>query len=288
MRGNDPIPYFVGSITTFDEEPGSARYVAEGVAVFVLDDPLRFSPPMQERGANQGAFDYWWKQLQFVFEFPDPRLFPPLEQQLAAEELNAVERFVETAGDLAESSMVNAVDRGFTARKDDETGEEIVEAAFGPKESHVGFSGLLRHCDSKAKKDGARFVRIHEILRAAAELTSDVTSKQEQVDQLEAWRAAVTLLHSRSVDQCLREKLVKQRGWKVLDYREHHRPDYLIRVYEYGDLLHWTTRSPEIDALELDAMLAAANRHSFFEAMTGLAHLYIGFGELARAALDQN
>lgn len=287
LRGDDPIPYFVGPITTIEEQMGSAKFTAEGAAIFVLDRTLTFRPPMEERSSNRSAFDFWWKQLDYVFELPDPRLFPPLERLPAQADLDAVMRFTETAGDLAESSMLNAFDRGFNARKDDETGAEIVDTAFGLKDAQVGMSALLRHCDSRAQKDGARFGRVHEILATAAGLTPDLTAQAEQLRQLEQWHEAVVELHSRSVDQCLRDRLVRERGWKVFDYREHHRPDYLIRVYDYGDMLHWSRRSPELDALEPDDMLAAQNRHSFFEAMAGLAHLYIGFGELARRAIGQ-
>jgi hypothetical protein len=285
LRGDDPIPFFVGPFTKIDERPGSAHFTAEGAVVYILDRTLPYRLPMKERIQNKDSFAFWWKQLDYVFGLPDPRAFPPLDHSLAQAELNAVTRFAETAGDLAESSMLNALDRGFSARKDDTTGEEIVKTAFGPKDAQVGMSALLRHCNSNAVKDGARYVWVDEILKTACSHTADSAVQAEQLRQLDAWRTAITTLRSRSVDQCLRDRLVSERGWQVFDYREHHRPDRLIRVYDYGDTLHWPKKTPELEALEADEMLAACNRHSFFEAMAGLAHLYIGFGELVRGAI---
>jgi len=284
-RGDDPIPFFVGPITRVVEEEDHAKFTAESAAVFLLDRPLPFALPLNERISAEDAATFWWKQLDYVFGLPDPRSFTRFGHRLPQTEREAVERFVETAGDLAESGMLNSLDRGFSARKDDETGEEIVQRAFGPKDSEVGMSALLRHCDSRAKKDGARFEHVHQLLVAAAAQSSDELVRIEQLRQLELWRAAIEALHARSLDQCVRDRLVAERGWKVFDYHEHYRPDYLIRVYDYGDMLHWPRKTTELAALEADEFLAAANRHSFFEAMAGLAHLYVGFGELARTAL---
>jgi hypothetical protein len=286
-RGDDPIPFFVGPITGVFEEGDHAKFTAEGAAVFLLDRPLPFALPLNERISNEDAATFWWKQLDYVFGPPDPRSFPPLNHRLPQIDREAVERFIETAGDLAESGMLNSLDRGFSARKDDETGEEIVQRAFGPKDLEVGMSALLRHCDSRAEKDGARFEHVHQLLLAPAAESSNEQVRAEQLRQLELWRAVIEALHARSLDQCVRDRLVAERGWKVFDYREHYRPDYLIRVYDYGDTLHWPKKTPELAALETDEFLAAANRHSFFEAMAGLAHLYVGFGEVARTALGE-
>jgi hypothetical protein len=285
-RGDDPVPYAVGLITKLEPDgKGYVHFTAEGPAVLLLSRDLPFELPMNEQIRNRAGFAFWWKQLDYVFNLTDPRTFPPLEAAVGTDERRAIERYIQTAADLAETEVLNALDQGFSARKNDETGEEIVAAAFGRKDAQLGLSGLLRHCDSRAHKDGARFGRIHEILLTAAEQTQDVPQKTEQLRQLEAWRAALELLHSLSLDQCVRDRLVSEKGWKVFDYREHHRPDFLIRVYDYGDLLHWPTQTRELEILEADEFLAAFNRHSFFEAIAGLAHLYIGFAELAGAAL---
>jgi hypothetical protein len=249
-RGDDPVPYAVGLITKLEpDDKGFVHFTAEGPAVLLLNRDLPFELPMSEHVRNSAGFAFWWKQLGYVFGLSAPRSFPPLETAVGADEYRAVERYIQTAADLAESDVLNAIDQGFTAHKDDETGDEIVSAAFGRKDAQLGLSGLLRHCDSRAQKDGARFRRIHEALFASCERTEDAARRFEQLRQLEAWRAALELLHSRSLDQCVRDRLVIEKGWKVFDYREHHRPDFLIRVYDYGDLLHWQAPTPELETL---------------------------------------
>lgn len=285
FRGDDPIPYFVGPITSVTEEVGSANFRAEGPAVVLLGNPLPWALPFAELISNVEGFEFWWKQLDFAFGLRDPRSFMSLERELTAEDLNVLKRYTQTAADLAESSALNSVDRGFMVRKDDSTGAEHVKTAFGPKDSHAGLSILLRHCDSTASKDGARFARVTEILIDGASRVQEPAQQIDPTATVERWREAVTTLHRQSLDQCVRDRLVAERGWKVYDYREHHRPDYLLRVYDYGDLLHWGHQTDELAKLEEDEMLAAYNRHSFLEAMVGLAHLYIGFGELVRAAM---
>lgn len=285
-RGDDPVPYFVGVVTRVDPAgAGYLRYTAESAAVLVIDRDLSFELPMSEAVRNRDGFLFWWKQLDYIFALDDPRAFPALEADLG-DDARAVKRFVETARELAETAGLNAVDRGLFVRIDDETDrEKSVDVNLGRKESQLGLSGLLRHCDSKAAKDGARFQRIHELLATAAEQTTDEAVRAEQLRQLEAWREAVELLHSRSVDQCVRDSLVAEKGWRAFEYREHYRPDYLIRVYDYGDLLHWGQQTAELAELEADEFLAAYNRLAFLAAIAGLAHVYIGFGELARAAV---
>jgi hypothetical protein len=82
----------------------------------------------------------------------------------------------------------------------------------------------------------------------------------------------------------IRDRLVRDAGAKVLDYQEAHTPKELIRTYDYGELLHWGKERHTLEAWEKDEFLANERRMAFLAAASGLAHAYIGFGELARAA----
>lgn len=93
---------------------------------------------MNDRISNEDGSSFWWKQLDYVFNLPDPRSFPLLDNPVPQAEREAVERFVETAGDLAESAMLNSFDRGFCARKDDATGAEIVQLRSGRRTRRLG------------------------------------------------------------------------------------------------------------------------------------------------------
>ena len=52
-------------------------------------------------------------------------------------------------------------------------------------------------------------------------------------------------------------------------------------MYNYGDLIHWEARTDV--RVGTPAYLAAWQRFQFFLAAAGLAHIYIGFGELVKA-----
>lgn len=63
-------------------------------------------------------------------------------------------------------------------------------------------------------------------------------------------------------------------------------PETLISAYQYGDLIHWTDKRSVIDAVAGDPFQQAWQRLAFLEAVTGPAHLYIGFSLVVRAALN--
>jgi hypothetical protein len=105
---------------------------------------------------------------------------------------------------------------------------------------------------------------------------------------LKAWRSAAATLHRKSLNQLIRDKLVVEEQLPAFAYDEEHAPVDLLRIYNYGDLIHWDTeRSGELAALECDPFTASDRRLAFLDGASGLAHLYIGFAELARAAIGR-
>jgi hypothetical protein len=48
-RGDDPIPFFVRPITRVVEEEDHAKFTAESAAVLLLNRPLPFALPLNER-----------------------------------------------------------------------------------------------------------------------------------------------------------------------------------------------------------------------------------------------
>ena len=103
-----------------------------------------------------------------------------------------------------------------------------------------------------------------------------------------AWRSAARRLHTKSLNQLIRDKLVAEERLRAFRYDEEHTPAELLRIYDYGDLIHWDReRSPELAAFEQDPFTASDRRLAFLDAASGLAHLYIGFAELARAAIGR-
>jgi hypothetical protein len=281
------IRMFVGFVAkAVPDGKGNLRITAHGPEALLKELPLPFTPPMVEVAQTPDAFAFWWKQLDFVFEFNDPRTLPPLPAPLSDDEQGIVDRYVAKARDLAESAILNAIGSGISVRIEDHTDAESVIASFERMDAQLGFAGLLRQCDSVSGRDRARFGRVLEILETAARASPDAQT-QARLAGLGAWREAVEQLHQKSLNQLIRDRLVREVQAGVLDFSEAQNPKELIEIYDYGDLLHWG-RQPTLDAWEADEFLAKERRLAFLSAAAGLAHAYIGFAELARAATDRS
>jgi hypothetical protein len=230
------------------------------------------------------VFNFWWKQLDYVFGLPNPRSFPPLPA-LATEELDIVRRYVRVAAELAESGVLNALREGFNVQwPSGPTGPEEIEKRFSRKDLQVGFAGLLRQCDSS--KEPAHYERVRGILWVAANAAQD-DKHDERIKQLRAWSHATKELHKKSLNQLLRDKLVQEEGLSVFEYDEEHSPAQLLSIYNYGELLHWDKNRDIIAEFERDEYVESDRRLAYLEAAGALGHLYSGFGELARHGIGE-
>lgn len=272
---------FVGYISELvPDGKGNIKVTATGPEGLLPQRPS-FSPPMVDLGSAPAAFDLWWTQLEYVFGLPDPGSFPPLPADaLSVESRQAIDHYVQTAEDLARSTVLNALDNRLTVREEDETGAEMIEARFSAKDAQVGFAGLLRQLD--AGREAASYNRVAGTLWQAAEEASD-SRRQDRLDQLTAWSKAIKRSHGKSLNQLLRERLVAE-GARVLDYGEPDSPEFLLSSYNYGDLLHWGRKRETVAGWEEDEFARSDRRLAFLMAAAGLAHLYIGFAVLARTA----
>jgi hypothetical protein len=274
---------FVGYISSaVPDGKGNLNVRTTGPEQLIVEKPLQFPAPLAEHGSEPEPFEFWWKQLAFVFELPDPRTFPELPAPLTDERQAIVDRYIAVAEDLARSRVIGAVDDGFTVRIDDNTDETAeVLARLPSKEIQLGFAGLLRQLDSK--EELASFSKTCDALWFAADAAQD-EHHSRRLHQLKAWRRAAGQLHANSLNQLLRKKLVSEHGFRVLAYEEVHAPQYLLSAYGYGDLLHWGRKRDVVAAFEADELSAAEQRSAFLAGAIGLTHIYMGFAVLARAA----
>lgn len=250
------------------------------VESLIADMPLSFPPPGVSRADDPDGFEYWWRQLNYIFNLPDPRLFPPLAAPLPGSDRAVVDRFIALTHQLAASGIVNAV---FDVRFDwdKKSGNTTVVPDFPRLDVQAGFAALLRQCENRNER--AAYDRVHGILWKAADVSDDAGHSKWQ-DLLKQWSAAIRALRRKSMNQLLRDRLVEREGWRVLEYEEVHSPEDLLRTFNYGDLLHWGDNRHAITSPSEDEAEAALQRMDFLDAAVGLAHAIIGFGELARAA----
>jgi hypothetical protein len=252
----------------------------ESLIVESFDPPFRI--PLAEHVTAPQVFEFWWKQLGYVFPLPDPRSFPPFPDVLTHEERTVVERYVQVAAHLAGSGLLNALSEGFNIRQREGLGgPEEVTPNFSRADLQAGFAVFLRQCDADER---ASFHRVRGILDRVAAAINDAF-QGARLARLKAWRSAAAALHKKSLNQLIRDKLLADEQLRAFAYEEENTPAELLRIYDYGDLLHWDSeRSAELAAFERDTFVASDRRLAFLDGASGLAHLYVGFAELARSA----
>ncbi len=280
---------FIGYVAEWipDDASKTVEVKARAPESLILDDvTVLFPSPLEEHVAEPEVFEFWWKQLDYVFNLPDPRAFSPLPDELSPDERVTVERYVHVAAQLAGSGLLNALREGFNVRMaEGPHGPEEVRPEFSRTDLQVGFAGLLRQCDST--KERASFHGVRAILtRKAADVHDD--AHEARLAHLKTWRDAAKTLRLRSLNQLIRDKLVADEGLQAFAYDEEHSPAYLLRLYNYGDLIHWDSdKSAVVAEFERDPYIESDRRLAYLDAASGLAHLYIGFAELARAAVGR-
>ena len=145
----------------------------------------------------------------------------------------------------------------------------------------AGFFVTLRQCRDSSEK--ANFGRAKNLLALAARDATDERA-DERRDAIKTWAKAESRLRQRSVHQLVRDRFVQVEGWKGFDIKEPRSPHEILELLGYGDLVHWDPEQHDVafGTLQADATLL---QFQFFVAATGLAHLYVGFGELAETLI---
>lgn len=98
---------FVGYISSaVPDANGNLNVRTTGPEQLIVEHPLQFPAPLAEHGSEPEPFEFWWKQLAFVFELPDPRMFPAVPDPLQDERQAIVNRYMAVAEDLARSRVI--------------------------------------------------------------------------------------------------------------------------------------------------------------------------------------
>jgi hypothetical protein len=260
---------------------GKVRVRTSGPEGLLAERPLPFPVPMASTAPRPEAFEFNWRSLDYVFGLADPARFGRLGAQLSAEDKRVVDRYVRCARDLAASAVMNTVSDGMNVDIADSGEGEDLTTAFPERDRQIGFSTLLRQCDSPSEQ--APFKRVADILwRASQESQDGGGDSHEQI--IASWRRASGRLHARSLNQLVREKLAREEQLEILDYEEEHAPNFLLSAFQYGDLIHWDEKRAVLETWDQDEYTASHRRLAFLAAAVGIAHIYIGFAVLAATA----
>ena len=256
---------------------------AVGYSSLAADYPLAFPPPFAEYSANPGIFESTWHLIQFVFDLPDPRAFPPFADAPSGDSLRVLSRYSAAARDLAESSFLAHPAEVTVHVLDDGAGERI-EKSFAPRENIRGFAVLFRQFHSNG--ESASFNAAQRTLRQLNKrVDGDLATARE--DYLRIWGRAAGKLRGFPLNILVGKKLQAQGNWHSgeLAGEQNPPPDMLISIYNYGEDIHWGEKRDQIATLGESPFDSTWMRMACFNAMVSLAHVYLGFAQLIDAVL---
>ena len=251
------------------------------------DYPIGFPPPLAEHSANPEAFDFNWHLIQFVFNLPDPRSFPPMARPIPEDAAMVLRRYRDVAIDLAESAFLAHPTKVTVSMLGDDLDEQV-EKSFPPKENIRGFSVLFRQFYSN--EEAASFNGVQGTLRRLNNgVADDAVSMRNE--QLTAWNRAAGKLRGFPLKLLVGKRLQEQGQLPAGPLPNEHlpAPEMLISIYSYGDDIHWGRQREQVAAYGKSTFDSAWTRMACFEAMVGLAYVYLGFAQIVDAALrDHN
>jgi hypothetical protein len=256
---------------------------AVGYSSLVADYPLTFPPPLAEHSANSGSFDSSWHLIQYVFNLPDPRAFPPFAAVPSGKPLQILRRYSAAARELAESAFL-AHPTSLTVHVLDGGSGERIDPSFAPKENIRGFSVLFRQFYSD--KESASFHAARRVLgQLNVEAGDDFVIARNEY--LRTWRHAASKLRGFPLKILVGRQLQAQGRWhpgELVGERDPG-PEMLISIYNYGEDIHWGDKRDEVAAWNESPFDSAWMRMACFDAMVPLAHIYLGFAQIVDAAL---
>ena len=257
----------------------------------VPDSP---SHPLRHMASSIEGFDYYWKLLQFVFEIGSIHSVKPLNCALVPSDLRVLKRYVTACKKIASSEILNR-EQSYTFSFG-QTQSVTVEADRSTEEVTRGFSALFRQIANE--NDEASFSKALSIVNRVNEQVADGDRDDRRV-QLAEWRKRQGQLKGNHLRHLVWDKLVAQGKMSAtLDFPDGRsvsakpdsdapQPKELIRVFQYGELIHWGDAESELAAYFESPETEALRTGQFLHAAAGLAHFYMAFASFLVALIPQ-
>jgi hypothetical protein len=251
---------------------------------------LEWPTPMRDLLTTPDAGDFVWRRLQYVFQLPDPRTFPAKATALTADEVVMLGRFVAQARRLAGTSFMGASDRVQINIPDDNDGPEHIEQELSAPDITTGHMVFLRQC--YADDEEASFSKVRKVLEARLHQAGESAA----LDILKAWRKAHARLLNQSLEEHVQERMVVEGLMpgqstgpdgqaRSMIVRDPASPMEMLRLFWYGDQIHWGKHREALAAITADPYDEAMWQISARQAASDLAHFYLGFALVVVTAL---
>jgi hypothetical protein len=224
----------------------------------------------------KAASAYWWPNLVLLFDLPRPDAFPPFTVGPSPDQAATISRYHLQVARLTQSSAL--FDPASVKVSLDAGQIETVEATLPGYEAASSLAATFRSLYSHSEPAG--FSKIAGLARSRSRAEPEDTATR--LDMISAWTRGVATLRKRQAEQLAAEKL----GWSDPPLIGGKRPDEIIRIYLYGEYLHWDRArgADQIAEWQADSFSEAFFRMQFLQAVTPLAYLYMGFDQLLRYA----
>lgn len=276
-----------------------SRCYAVGLADYPLsvpetgvDDPftritrpqLNFAPPYAEFAASPEGFRFWWLQLQYVFDLPNPHRFPRLMID-DPDLLRKIRRYQQVCKQLSVSTLLSFDGSTKLSWKQGDD-EPIVTTVAPTVEAIRGVSATFRQIASD--NELASYTAVRKAIGIAIENQADEHRDQRREWQ-KKWNRARGQLNMFSLRFLVERKMHSEMGHSAPDQWASDadvKPLSLIRKFQYGDLLHWGDTRDDLEDLQRnDAASHALSFHKFLTSIIQLSHFYLGYAQLtARVA----
>ena len=249
-----------------------------------LPQPLRFPPPYADRTTNPSGYAYWWQLFKLVFNLPDPRKFPRLTG-FQADELGVIRRYISCCEELSESTVLSS-SGGVTVnlkRADDGRTQQTVSAEFPPREAIRGTTVLFRQLYSTEER--ASYTKVRKIIGRRIHECAD-KDRDHRDEMQRRWNKAHGQLRAYLLTFLADRTVCEARGWATnMIPNADVKPEAMIKLFQYGDLIHWGEGAEELSRLSEDEFNQAWNTLHYLETMIQLSHFYLGYSLLAKAAI---
>lgn len=258
--------------------PASRRIQAAGWESLTTATDIGFPVPYGDELVGAAVGPHIWRMIQWVFALPRLELRTELSQ-LSPEDLEALNRFVLKASDLATSPYL-AHNSSMNVSFGPDC--EKIETDFPHRESTVGFLVTFRQFFDQGEP--ASYATVSRILRTEAEARGDSKS----VATIDAWGRVHRKLNRRCPRTWVELKAHRIETDKVGGPAANlHQPRIkeLVETYLYGDMVHYGDQKLSLAKIESDEYNTAAHEMTLHEGVAGLSMFYLGVADALRGRL---
>ncbi|MFF0226679.1 hypothetical protein [Streptomyces sp. NPDC004629] len=170
-------------------------------------------------------------------------------------------------------------------RAEDGSQKQTLTAKFPPREAIRGTTVLFRQLYSNEER--ASYTKVRKIIGRRIHSTPD--PDRDRRDEIQRrWNRAHGQLRAYLLTYMADRTVCEARGWHTGSIpNADAKPEALIKLFLYGDLIHWGDGAEELDQLSSDEAKHAWNTLRYLEVVAQLSHFYLGYSLLAKAAIKQ-